>query len=148
MMPQKGTPGGGKEAEGRHGFLHWEDKSVSTLNVPTLVESLEMTVSYDADLYPAAEPAAAGTARLSVTLACAGCQVQTCHSLGCLAPEVVLLTGQAAPSGPAELMPSVSLLPAPPSHGSWALGPMPSCGCCLTGRGEMVSLGQREFLWC
>lgn len=116
---------------------------MSTLNVPTLVESPEITVSYEADLYPAAEPAAAGTARLSVTLACAGCQVQTCHSLGCLAPEVVLLTGQAAPSGPAELMPSVSLLLL-----HMALGLMPSCGCCLTGQREMVSLGQREFLWC
>lgn len=107
-----------------------------TFNVPTWIQSWEITVTYCADLYPAAEPAA-GAARLSVTLAGTRCQVQTRHSLGCLAPEVVQLTGQAAPSGPSELMPAsagCTPLPAPPSHNPWLAA---HHGCCLIGQGEI-----------
>lgn len=60
---------------GRQLSLNKEDNSVSTLNVPTWIQSQEMTVTY-AELYPEVEMAAEA-ARLA--LASRAGQVQTCR---------------------------------------------------------------------
>lgn len=139
MMSQKGNSGGRRQTP--------SPESGEQLSVNLQCSYLDSVTGDRCRLLcrpvPAAEPAAG--ARLSGTLASTGCQVQTCRSLGCLAPEVVRLPGPAAPPGPAELMPSIRQPAAHPClpllH--TVLGLLPGCGCCLTGHGEMVSLGQR-----
>jgi hypothetical protein len=72
---------------------------------------VEISVSYDAEPVPSSWT---GGGRNSQALGniglrrLSGSNLPLARLLGCLAPEVVLLTRQAAPSGPAELMPSVT----------------------------------------